>query len=441
MSIVEIIIKKRQGIALEPAEIRKIINGFTAGQTPDYQMSAFLMAVFFQGMNSEELGCLTETMISSGETVDLSKINGFKVDKHSTGGVGDKISLVLAPLVAAAGLKVPMMSGRGLGHTGGTLDKLEAIPGFRTNLTKREFISEISEIGFGMIGQSERIVPADRLMYALRDVTGCVASIPLICSSIMSKKKAEGADGLVLDVKVGKGAFLPLREETIKLAEHLTILGNKLSIRTVAQLTAMDEPLGFAVGNWLETVEAVECLQGNGPADVMAVTRRLGSLMLVLGGVADSLEEGLIKIDSGLESREGYRRFCRMVEMQGGDVNLILQPEKYPVCKHIGDVHATVSGYISDIDAREIGLIAISIGAGREKKDDIIDPAAGIVLNQKCGYRVAEGDILATIHSNRNQDLDKIYKRLSDCFTIVQQPVDKLPLVDLIIDPEGWLSS
>ncbi|MBN2416430.1 thymidine phosphorylase [bacterium] len=439
MNMVELIERKRDGGVLSDGDITRVVKMYAAGDIPDYQMSALLMAVFFQGMKRRELDALTAAMLASGETADLTGIDGVKVDKHSTGGVGDKVSIILAPLVAAAGVPVPMMSGRGLGHTGGTLDKLESIPGFRTGLDNAAYRAVIRETGFAMIGQSERMVPADRKMYALRDVTGCVPSIPLICSSIISKKKAEGADALVLDVKTGSGAFLPGRKDTLALARELVRLGNSLSLATVAQLTAMDEPLGLAVGNWLEVKESIDCLHGRGPDDVMAVVKRLGALMLILGGRTRSLAEGERMIMAEVRSGEGFRRLCSMVEMQGGDPDVLREPERMAFARYRIPLAAPGPGFVSGIDAREIGLAAVQTGAGRTVKEAGVDAQAGIVLMKKRGDRVEGGEPLAEVHTNMPEEHDVIAGRVLNAFAFSQHPVERPPLIGELIDPRGYV--
>lgn len=439
VNMVEVIEGKRDGRELADTEIRKMIGMYAQGAIPDYQMSAFLMAVYFQGMTRRELDTLTAAMLESGETADLSAIPGFKVDKHSTGGVGDKISIILAPLVASAGVPVPMMSGRGLGHTGGTLDKLESIPGFRTTLESREYLAVLKETRCAMIGQSDRMVPADRKMYALRDVTGCVSSIPLICASIISKKKAEGTDGLVLDVKTGKGAFLPDAEATRRLARELVRLGNSLSLATVAQLTAMDEPLGFSVGNWLEVEESIDCLLGRGPDDVMAVVKRLGALMLIIGGITESISEGEAAIMAKVTSGEGFTRFCRMVELQGGDAALLKNPERAPTAAHCITVRASQHGVIKGIDAREVGLTAVMSGAGRLVKEAGVDAQAGIVLKKKSGDQVKRDDVLAEIHTNREEGHAGMQDRLLRAFSFSRGPVERPPVIGELVDPQGYI--
>lgn len=437
--ISDIIVKKRDGAVLSEEEIRWTISSYAAGQLPDYQISALLMAIYFQGMNRAETAALARAMIDSGETVNLSHLTALPVDKHSTGGVGDKVSLILAPLVAACGVPVPMMSGRGLGHSGGTLDKLEAIPGLRTRIDVDEARRILDEIGFVMMGQTDAIVPADRLMYALRDVTGTVPSIPLICGSILSKKTAEGTGALVLDVKVGDGAFLKTREETIALAESLVDLGNDLGMRTVAQLTAMNEPLGRAVGNWLETREALDCLRGNGPADVMEVTMTLSAQMLVLGGAAESLESAREKLDLALRSGKALSLFRRMTELQGGDVAVIDNPDKIELPAHRIEITADRDGFITAIHGREVGWSGVMIGAGRQAKTDVIDPVAGMMFHKKVGDAVQKGESIVTLMASSDAHLAAAADRLKKAVTIGNQQVEKAPLIDLFIDPKGWI--
>lgn len=439
MNPVEIIIHKRNGGALPPEVIKEWVNEYTGGRIPDYQMSSFLMAVYFQGMNREELTALTQAMIESGRQINLQGVPGIKVDKHSTGGVGDKVSLILAPLAAAAGVKVPMMSGRGLGHTGGTLDKLEAIPGLTVKLSENELVDALNKEGFAMTGQSEDVVPADRLLYALRDVTGTVSSMPLICSSIISKKKAEGADALVLDVKAGSGAFFASRQDTEKLAEELVRLGDEVGLRTVACLTAMDQPLGKAVGNWLETREALEVLKGGGPEDVMTVTETLGGIMMVLGERSGSVEEGMEIIRRVLRSGEGFARFRSMVLRQGGDVRLIDDPDRMPRAAHVLEVNSEKQGFIQSLDALCIGRLAVSLGAGRIRKEDRVDPLAGIVLDKKTGDQVKTGERLAVLYSPKKVD-PSWGNRLRDACHIGPKPVQPSPLILSILDPKGRLA-
>jgi pyrimidine-nucleoside phosphorylase/thymidine phosphorylase len=394
----EIIHRKRDGHAIPPEAIAALIRGFTAGEIPDYQMAAFCMAVFFRGMDDAEVGALTRAMLESGDVLDLSGIPGRKVDKHSTGGVGDKISLPLAPLVAACGVRVPMVSGRGLGHTGGTLDKLEAIPGFRVDLPVERFRAQVAELGCCLIGQTARIAPADKRLYALRDVTATVESIPLIAGSIMSKKLAEGIDGLVLDVKVGGGAFMKTLEDARLLARTLGGIGRTMGKRVTALLTDMSQPLGRAVGNALEVEESIEILRGRGPADVRALTVELGAEMLLLGGVAATLGEGRAAIAAAIADGRGLARFRQIVEAQGGDPRAVDDPSRLPRSARLQDVPSPAAGVVEAIDAEAVGLAAMALGAGRARVEDRIDPAAGIVVHKRLGDTVERGEPLCTLH-------------------------------------------
>ncbi len=429
MNMVECIVRKRDGGTLSAEEISGLVRSYVSGEVPDYQMSAFLMAVVLRGMNEDETVALTEAFIASGETIDLSSIPGTKVDKHSTGGVGDKISLILAPLVAAAGVPVPMMAGRGLGHTGGTLDKLESIPGFTTQLAESAFRDQLASIGCAIIGQSERIVPADRKVYALRDVTGTVPSIPLICASILSKKKAEGTDGLVLDVKIGRGAFLPDRDETMRLAESLVRLGKGLGLKTVALLTDMDQPLGRTVGNRLEVLESIEVLSGKGPEDVRGLTLALGAEMLVFAGKVRTPEEGIPMLRGLLDSGAAWRKFLEMVRAQGGDVSFIEHPERWLKAKYEIPVPCLSDGWVAGIDSLAVGKLCVDLGAGRSRKEDAIDPAAGAVLLRKTGDRVGRGETLAILHADRDVDAGEAVRRMQAAYKISERSEKAAPLI------------
>jgi pyrimidine-nucleoside phosphorylase len=409
MRTVDLIRRKRDGGELAATEIREFVRGVTSGAIPDYQAASMLMAIFWRGLAPQELSALVDAMLHSGDVIDLSDIALTKVDKHSTGGVGDKISLPLAPAVAACGVAVPMISGRGLGHTGGTLDKLESIPGFRTQLDAGEFRRVLGECGLVLAGQSERLVPADRKLYALRDVTGTVESIPLIASSIMSKKLAEGIDGLVLDVKVGRGAFMKDVDRARELARTLVQIGRNAGKKTVALLTAMDEPLGRAVGNLCEVMESVEVMRGKGPADVRELTIALGAEML---GTPD----GRDRITRALDDGSALERFRRCVRAQGGDDSIFDRTPIYPVGR---DVMAERSGYL-DLDAEQIGLCAVEAGAGRARKEDSIDPLVSIFFHKKSGERVEKGERVATVHSERAVKLP---------IAVLDQPPAKRPLI------------
>ncbi len=429
MTAYEIISKKRDGFELSEEEIKFMVLGFAGGNIPDYQMSALLMAVFLRGMTQQETMALTNTMLHSGEVVDLSHIPGTKVDKHSTGGVGDKVSIILAPVVAAAGVPVPMISGRGLGHTGGTLDKLESIPGFNVNYTIDEYARKIEKIGACLIGQTPEICPADKKMYALRDVTATIQSIPLITGSIMSKKLAEGIDALVLDVKTGKGAFMQKYEDSVALAKQLIAVGEQFGKPTVAYITDMNEPLGKAVGNWLEIKECIDGLQGNGPADLMEVTHQLCGAMIYLGQKAASIEEGVAKSKEMISSGKAWQKFVEIVAGQEGDVNMAQHPENYPPAKFSANVPAAESGYIAEIDSLEVGLTAVGLGAGRSKADDVIDPKAGIVLHKKSGDAVSANEPLMTLYTDRREAIEEAKRRLAKA---VQISADAPPARTLI---------
>ncbi len=433
----EIIRKKRDGEKLTKDEISFFVNGYIKGTIPDYQMSAFLMAIYFQGMDFEETTYMTEVMLHSGEIVDLSDIPGVKVDKHSTGGVGDKVSLILAPIVASAGVPVPMISGRGLGHTGGTLDKLESIPGFKTNLPIVEYKKVISEIGLVMIGQTQEIAPADKKIYALRDVTATVESIPLISASIMSKKLAEGIDALVLDVKTGNGAFMREYEKALNLAQTLFAIGKNFGKKVIAFITDMNQPLGYAVGNWLEVVESVQCLRGFEVPDLMELTYTLAGAMIMLGEKAKSIEEGIKIAKKVVHSGEAYEKFLQLVERQGGDVSFIENPEKYPLSKHSIEVRSMFDGYVYAIDTLEIGLVSVLLGAGRSKIDDIIDPKAGVILKKKIGDEVQTGEPLAVFYTDKEDVLKTAKERLLRAFKISSEKPTPPKIIKTMIDSEG----
>jgi len=418
MTAYEIISKKRDGFELTDEQIAFIINGFVSERIPDYQMSAFLMATYFQGMNDRETLSLTRCMLQSGETVDLNHIPGIKVDKHSTGGVGDKVSIILAPIVAAAGVPVPMISGRGLGHTGGTLDKLESIPGFRIDYSIKEYKEKIAKIGVCLIGQTPTLVPADKKMYALRDVTATIQSIPLITGSIMSKKLAEGIDALVLDVKTGKGAFMQNYDDSVNLAKRLIAVGEQFDKPTVAYITNMNEPLGNKIGNWLEIEECIDALKGKGPDDLMEVTHQLCGAMIFLGKKAKSIQDGIKVSKEMIQSGKAWKKFVEIVEEQNGDVSFIQEPEKYPQSKVKATVSASDSGYITSIDSLEVGLTAVSLGAGRQKAEDKIDPKAGIILHKKSGEKVEKGDIIMTVFSDNDGIVKSAQERLSTSIQI-----------------------
>ncbi|MDI6780345.1 MAG: thymidine phosphorylase [Bacteroidota bacterium] len=437
MTPVEIIRKKRDGQKLSRQEMEFLIKGYVEGKIADYQMSSVLMAVYFNKMDFDETAVFTDIMLHSGIVVNLSTIPGIKVDKHSTGGVGDKVSLILAPMVAACGVPVPMISGRGLGHTGGTLDKLESIPGFRTNLTLEEYKSVIADIGIVIIGQTAEIAPADKKMYALRDVTGTVECIPLIAGSIMSKKLAEGIDALVLDIKTGRGAFMQSKADAIELAKTLIAIGNKFGKKTIGFLTDMSQPLGYAVGNWAEVVECVECMRGKDVPDLMEITYLLSGAMVMLGGKAKTIQEGVSMCKGTIASGAAYKKFLELVERQGGDPLFIKDLSKYSKSKYSLGVKSNSGGYINSIDALEVGFTGIMIGAGRMKVDDVIDPKAGIIFRKKVGDSVNNGEVLATIFADDKTKLEAAALRLERAIVIASEPLTSLHLIHAFIDESG----
>ncbi|HEY6104872.1 MAG TPA: thymidine phosphorylase, partial [Anaeromyxobacteraceae bacterium] len=398
MRAYEIILRVRDGRPVPPEAIAELVAGYTAGRIPDYQMAAFCMAVFFRGLPEAELEALTRAMLESGEVLDLSDIPGPKVDKHSTGGVGDKVSLALAPLAAACGLKVPMISGRGLGHTGGTLDKLESIPGFRVDLPVERFREIVASVGACLVGQTDRLAPADRKLYALRDVTATVESIPLIAASILSKKLAEGIDALVLDVKVGSGAFMKRREDARALGRAIAGLARRMGKRVAALLTAMDQPLGREVGNANEVREAVALLRGGGPEDLRRVTVELTAEMLRLGGVAPGLQEARARVEGAIGDGSGLARLRRIVEAQGGDPRALDDPDRLPRPAGSLLVSSPAAGMVEAIDAEAVGLAAMALGAGRARVEDRVDPSVGLTVLKKVGERVEPGEPLCAVH-------------------------------------------
>ncbi|PKG24714.1 pyrimidine-nucleoside phosphorylase [Niallia nealsonii] len=428
MRMVDLIEKKRNGQTLNKEEIDFIITAYTNGDLPDYQMSAFAMAIYFQGMTQKERVHLTEAMVNSGDQIDLSKIEGIKVDKHSTGGVGDTTTLVLGPLVAALGVAVAKMSGRGLGHTGGTIDKLEAVPGFHVEITNEEFIRLVNTNKIAVIGQSGDLTPADKKLYALRDVTATVDSIPLIASSIMSKKIAAGADAICLDVKTGNGAFMKKLEDAEELAKAMVEIGKGVGRNTKAIISDMSQPLGFAVGNALEIKEAIDTLKGKGPKDLTELCLTLGSHMVVLAEKAENLEAARTMLEEVIENGKALETFKTFLAAQGGDASVVDDPSKLPDAVHKIQVPAKENGYISEIIAENIGVAAMKLGAGRETKDSVIDLAVGIMLNKKVGDEVKKGDALATIHSNR-EDVQEVIDMVYDSYKTVAEKVKAPTLV------------
>ncbi|HMD72190.1 MAG TPA: thymidine phosphorylase [Bryobacteraceae bacterium] len=429
MRTVDLIQRKRGGAELTPEEIEFLVEGYTNGDIPDYQMSAFLMAVFFSGMSDREVSRLTECMLRSGDTVDLSRIPGVKVDKHSTGGVGDKTSLIVAPLAAAAGVVVPMMSGRALGHTGGTLDKLESIPGFRTNLTAEEFEKQLAELGLAFIGQTDRLAPADRKLYALRDATATVESIPLISSSIMSKKLAEGIDALVLDVKVGSGAFMKNQLDARRLAETMRGIGRRMDKKVQALITDMNQPLGYAVGNALEVMEASQTLQNAGPADLTKLSIELAARMIFLGKRAATLDDARRTAEGHLVDLSAYKKFKQVVAAQGGNPQALDKFELLPNATGMREVASPRGGYVSAINAQDIGVASNMIGAGRDKKEDAIDPAVGIILEVKAGEKVDAGSVLCRLYYTKEDRVEEAAEMVEDAFRISGQKPEERELI------------
>lgn len=439
MRAVDLIRKKRDGLELTGEEIGYLIKGYSEGTIPDYQMAAWAMAVYYQGMSARETADLTLHMASSGDMIDLGSIHGIKVDKHSTGGVGDKTTIVIGPLVASAGVPVAKMSGRGLGHTGGTIDKLEAIDGFSVELGQERFFRQVNEIGLAVVGQSGNMTPADKKLYGLRDVTATVDSIPLIASSVMSKKIAAGADAIVLDVKTGSGAFMKTLEDSIRLAKAMVDIGTQVGRSTIAVISDMDQPLGYAIGNSLEIREAIATLRGEGPKDLEEVCLILASHMLLLGGKADSEEVARERLMNNLQTGAALDRLKMLVKAQGGDTGQIDNPDLLPEAELQVEVKAKTSGYIESIQAEEIGIAAMLLGAGRETKDSVIDLAAGLVLRKKIGDPVEAGDVLAVLHLNRQYEsrLEEASSKVREAYGISDTKVPQRPLVFALVTPEG----
>ncbi|MDH9959712.1 pyrimidine-nucleoside phosphorylase [Staphylococcus epidermidis] len=417
MRMIDIIEKKRDGKSLTKEEIEFFVNGYTHGEVPDYQASSLAMAIFFQDMNDEERAALTMSMVNSGEKIDLSDINGIKVDKHSTGGVGDTTTLVFAPLVAAVGVPVAKMSGRGLGHTGGTIDKLESVKGFNVEISEKDFIKLVNDNQVAVIGQSGNLTPADKKLYALRDVTGTVNSIPLIASSIMSKKIAAGADAIVLEVKTGSGAFMKTLDDAEALAHAMVRIGNNVGRNTMAIISDMSQPLGNAIGNALELKEAIATLKGNGPKDLTELVLTLGSQMVVLAEQATSLDEARQMLIDAIKTGKALNKFKTFLSNQGGDDSIVNSPEKLPSAKYQVEFKAKKDGYITEIIANEIGVASMMLGAGRQTKEDVIDLGVGIVLNKKVGEHVEKGENILTIHTN-TKEIDDILYKLDNSITI-----------------------
>ena len=432
MQMTDIILKKRDGFELSKEEIEFFIKNYVNNIIPDYQASALAMAIYFQGMNKKEISFLTDSMLHSGEIIDLSSINGVKIDKHSTGGVGDKTSLVLGPLVASCGAKVAKMSGRGLGHTGGTLDKLESIKGVSVNVSKENFIKQVNDIGIAIIGQTGDLVPADKKLYALRDVTATVDSIPLIASSIMSKKLASGADTILLDVKFGSGAFMKDIKSAEELASTMVEIGKHLNRDTKAVLTDMDQPLGMAIGNSLEVIEACETLKGHGPKDLVELCLNLGAIILKQAHIEEDIEKGKVLLQSKIDNLEAFKKLEELIKYQGGDISYLEDYSKFEKSKYQKEIYSSKEGYVEKISALEIGECAMHLGAGRATKDDVIDMASGIVLNKKVGDFVKKGELLLTCYTNK-ENVEEIYKDLENSYIIVQDKVPNHKIIHEII--------
>ena len=430
--MVEIIEKKRNGLALSRDEIRFVIKGYVKGIIPDYQISALAMAIYFRGMKTEETSELTMAMVESGEQVDLSLLGGASVDKHSSGGVGDKTTLIVAPLVAACGLPVAKMSGRGLGHTGGTIDKLSAIPGFRAEMSQTSFLKQVQKIGISIISQTGDLVPADKKLYALRDVTATVDSIPLIASSIMSKKIASGAKGIVLDVKYGSGAFMSSVKEAEELAQNMVAIGKNLGRDTVAVLSNMEQPLGNAVGNSIEVLEAIDSLQGRGPSDLMEVSLELASWMLLLGKKANSLQEARLMLEEVLDNRKAWDKFLEFIAAQGGDTDMVSRKKLLLAPLNV-EFKATQTGYIESIDARKIGISAMILGAGRETKDSKIDFGAGILLLKKRGDLIIKDEPILCFYTSSADRIQPTFELLTKAIKFSDNPPSVLPMVTKVI--------
>ena len=433
MLMTDIICKKRDGEALTKEEIGFFVKGYVSGEIPDYQASALCMAIYFRGMNDDEILDLTLAMMNSGETVDLSGIEGIKADKHSTGGVGDKTSLVLCPMAAAAGLKIAKMSGRGLGHTGGTIDKLESFPGFTVEISEERFLENVNRIGISIIGQSKNLVPADKKLYALRDVTGTVPSVPLIVSSIMSKKLASGGDIIVLDVKCGSGSFMKTKEEAEVLAKQLVRVGKAAGKKTAAVITDMDEPLGNAVGNALEVKEAIAVLKGEKKGDLYELCMTLGSLMLVSAEKAASLEEARKMLEKTISDGSALKKLAEMVEAQGGDGRYVYDTSLLPGAEYTLEVPAPCNGYVKHIEADDIGLASMHLGGGRATKEDTIDLSVGIVINRKVGDHVSEGESIATIHANYRNKAHDAAEAVLRAYEFSEEKTVREPLIKEII--------
>lgn len=432
MRMVDLIELKKQHKELNKEQLHFIIKGYVNGDIPDYQMSALMMAICFTGLSKKELAALTIEMLNSGEVIDLSNIEGIKVDKHSTGGVGDKVSLVLGPMVAACGVKVAKMSGRGLGHTGGTLDKLESIPGFRIQIEKENFIKQVNDIGIAIIGQTESLVPADKKMYALRDVTATVSCIPLIASSIMSKKLASGSDAILFDVKYGEGAFMKTKEEAIELARTMIDIGVELGKSTRATISNMNQPLGNAIGNMLEVKESIETLQGKGPEDVFALCLEAGSHLLVQAKRAENINQARDMLQEVVDNGRALEKFRELVEAQHGDGSYIMNPDAFKQAEHVIPIKSVNTGYIETMQADAIGIVSMKLGGGRQTKDDVIDYSVGIMLTKKIGDFVKEGEPIAFVHAN-SEVTQVLIDELLSAYTIIDSKVERPILIEEVL--------
>ena len=433
MLMTDVIVKKRDGLKLSAEEIEFVVNGYTKGEIPDYQMSALLMAILLRGMDSEETLELTMAMMHSGETLDLSKITGVKADKHSTGGVGDKTSLILCPMVAAAGVKIAKMSGRGLGHTGGTIDKLESFPGFNTGISEEKFISNVNTFGIAIAGQTADLDPADKKMYALRDVTGTVPSIPLIVSSIMSKKLAAGADVIVLDVKSGSGSFMETEDKARELATELVRVGKLAGKKTVGVITDMDEPLGNAIGNALEVKEAIEVLKGEKKGELLELCLTLGSCILTQAGIAETEQEARKMLQKGIDDGSALKKLAQLVEGQDGDPKAVYDTELLPKAPVQLEVKSDMAGFVKHISAKDVGLVSMHLGGGRVTKESVIDLSVGVILNKKVADRVELDEALGVIHAQTMEKAQEAAQLLKNCYTIVDEPVEKSKFIKGIV--------
>lgn len=432
MRMVDLIEKKKEGLEHNKKELHYIIDGYVKGNIPDYQMSAWLMAVCFQGLSQQETIILTKEMMNSGEILDLSSIHGIKVDKHSTGGVGDKTSLVLGPMVAACGVPVAKMSGRGLGHTGGTLDKLESIPGFQIQINQDDFIKQVNVCHFAIIGQNKHLVPADQKMYALRDVTGTVACIPLIASSIMSKKLAAGSDAILLDVKYGNGAFMKTKADAKKLAYTMIDIGQSLGKDTRATISNMSQPLGNAIGNSLEVIEAIATLQGHGPQDLLELCLQSGSQMLLQAQKVKSVQEARVMLEKVIENQSAFEVLCQMVEAQGGNVEYIKNPKLFEKAKEVIPVISSTKGYVKDLKAKSLGLVSMKLGGGRQSMEDTIDYSVGLILNKKIGDYVNKGETLVYVHTNNGLS-DELKNEIMNAYSFQDEYVEKPVFIDEVL--------